>query len=167
MWKKDSSLAVAALASLGLLCGAGFGYLVTHEVAGVVSASVGCGAGAGFGAFLRLRRDRQRQAEAMRAGFGAGLAQGALIAAACYHRAAFPRTGKGAVSAEEVAGLRWVAFQQAAEEELATPVREAAARLLEAVDRGAQTAADSLLLDLMHVVHEQHCSAPVTRSARR
>ncbi|MEV0437709.1 hypothetical protein AB0I84_22925 [Streptomyces spectabilis] len=103
----------------------------------------------------------------MKAGFGAGLAQGVLVAAACYHRAAFPRTGKGAVTTEEVAALRWAAYQQAAEERLATPVREAAARLLKAADRGEQNAADSLLLELMNAVREQHRPAPLPGAARR
>ncbi|MGC5042438.1 hypothetical protein ACLQ16_03875 [Streptomyces albidoflavus] len=166
MWK-DSRPAVAVMALAGLIFGAALGYLVTHEVASVISASVCCGAGAGLGAFFRLRRGQQQRAEAMKTGFGAGLAQGVLIAAACYHRAAFPRTEKGAVTAEEVAAQRWVAYQQAAAERLANPVREAAARLLKAVDRGEQIAADSLLLDLTNVVHEHHYLTHAPRSARR
>ncbi|MER5301364.1 hypothetical protein ABT039_18080 [Streptomyces lasiicapitis] len=166
MWK-DSWPAVGVMALVGLICGAALGYFVTQEAAGAISASVFCSAGAGFGTIFRLRRDERQRAEAMTAGFGAGLAQGVLIAAACYHRAAFPRTGKGAVTAEEVVGLRWVAYQQAAEEQLETAVREAAARLLEAVDRGEQAAADALLLDLMNAVYEQHCLGSVPRSARR
>ncbi|WP_268257613.1 hypothetical protein [Streptomyces rubradiris] len=38
---------------------------------------------------------------------------------------------------------------------------------LKAVDRGEQIAADSLLLDLMNVVHEHHFPAHDPRSARR
>lgn len=52
---------------------------------------------------------RQAPAEAMQTGFDTALAQVVLLAVACYHQAAFPRTGQGAVADEEAAELRWVA----------------------------------------------------------
>ncbi|WP_370418961.1 hypothetical protein AB8O64_10925 [Streptomyces sp. QH1-20] len=165
MWK-DLRPTVAVMALAGLTCGAVIGYLLGLATALAISASLCCGAAAGLGAFLRLRRVQQ-QTEAMRTGFRAGLAQGVLVAVACYHRAAFPRTGQGAVTTDEVTELRWVAYQQAATERLATPVREAAARALKAVDRREATAAHSLLMELMYIVHEQHYPGPAGRPVRR
>lgn len=110
---------------------------------------------------------RQAPAEAMQTGFDTALAQVVLLAVACYHQAAFPRTGQGAVADEEAAELRWVAYQHAAIELLPTPVREAAARTLTAVDRGEPSWADSMLTTLKTVVHEQHLPVGTRRPARR
>ncbi|MBT2396279.1 hypothetical protein [Streptomyces sp. ISL-100] len=166
MWK-DVRPVVAVMALAGLIFGAGVGYLTTRDVTSTLTAAVCCAIGTGGAAFVRLRQIRQQQAEAKRNGFGAALAQGALIAVACYHRAAFPRTGSGAVTDEEVAELRWVAYQQAAAERLDAPVREAAARALKAVDIGDPGGASSFLMDLMGAVHEQHMPARTRWSARR
>ncbi|NUL24939.1 hypothetical protein [Streptomyces lunaelactis] len=166
MWK-DARPAVAALALAGLIFGAGVGYLATQNVASMITAAVCCAGGTGVSAFFRLRQIHQQQAEAKRAGFSAALAQGVLVAVACYHRAAFPRTGNGAVTEEEVAELRWTAYQQAAGERLEAPVREAAARALKAVDLGEPGSAASSLMDLMGAVHEQHMPPRTRRPARR
>ncbi|MGG7574155.1 hypothetical protein [Streptomyces sirii] len=166
MWK-DARPAIAALALAGLIFGAGAAYLVAGDVASVVGTAVCCTGGAGLSAFFRLRQIHQQQAEARRAGFSAALAQGVLVAVACYHRAAFPLTGHGAVTEEEVAALRWAAYQQAAAERLDSPVREAAARALKAVDLGEPSPAASALMDLMSAAHERQAPGHTRRPARR
>ncbi|WP_406153136.1 hypothetical protein OG217_05470 [Streptomyces sp. NBC_01023] len=166
MWK-DTRPVVAVMALAGLIFGAGVGYLSTQEVTSTLTAAVCCAGATGAASFVRLRQIRQQQAEAKRNGFSAALAQGTLVAVACYHRAAFPRTGAGAVTEEDVAELRWVAYQQAAAERLDDPVREAAARALKAVDIGEPGSASSYLMDLMGAVHDQHMPARTRRPARR
>ncbi|MGW1893376.1 hypothetical protein ACWCP6_24480 [Streptomyces sp. NPDC002004] len=142
-------LTTAAGGLAGALLGSWDGALVGAACTGMVSAAA---------AVLVRRRALVKfalaQEAARKRGYAEAIAQGVLIQVVTYQAAVFPHSGPGAVTDEERAARRMIAYRMAALDDVPRAVREAAATALAMIDEVDRRRTEDAVTELAVAVHD-------------